>query len=75
MLKLTGLARYDGLKNNDKKFILITPTWRRNIVAQGSAFKKKPYNEQFKHTEYFRLYNELIHDEKLVEAYLGNKKS
>ncbi len=68
MLKLNGLARYDGLKNNDKKFILITPTWRRNIVAQGSAFKKKPYNELFKTTEYFRLYNELIHDKKLIET-------
>ncbi len=68
MLKLNGLARYDGLKNNDKKVILITPTWRRNIVSQGIACKKKPYNELFKTTEYFRLYNELIHDEKLIET-------
>ncbi len=68
MLKLNGLARYDGLKNNDKKSILITPTWRRNIVSQGIAYKKKPYNELFKTTEYFRLYNELIHDEKLIET-------
>lgn len=67
MLKLNGLARYDGLKNNDKKVILITPTWRRNVVSQGIAYKKKPYNELFKTTEYFRLYNELIHDEKLIE--------
>lgn len=68
MLKLNGLARYDGLKNNDKKVILITPTWRRNIVSQGIAYQKKPYNELFKTTEYFRLYNELIHDEKLIET-------
>ncbi len=68
MLKLNGLARYDGLKNNDKKVILITPTWRRNVVSQGIAYKKKPYNELFKHTEYFRLYDELIHDEKLIET-------
>ncbi len=68
MLKLNGLARYDGLKNNDKKEILITPTWRRNVVSQGIAYKKKPYNELFKHTEYFRLYNNLINDEKLIEC-------
>lgn len=68
MLKLNGLARYDGLRNNDKKVILITPTWRRNVVSQGIAYKKKPYNELFKHTEYFRLYDELIHDEKLIET-------
>ncbi|MBE6738524.1 MAG: hypothetical protein E7566_07750 [Ruminococcaceae bacterium] len=68
MLKLNGLARYDGLKNNDKKEILITPTWRRNVVSKGIAYKKKPYNELFKTTEYFRLYNELIHDEKLIDT-------
>ncbi|MBQ8573021.1 MAG: CDP-glycerol glycerophosphotransferase family protein [Ruminococcus sp.] len=68
MLKLNGLARYDGLKNNDKKFILITPTWRRNIVTLGIAYKVKPYNEHFKYTEYFRLYNTLINDKKLIEC-------
>ncbi|MGN0453044.1 MAG: CDP-glycerol glycerophosphotransferase family protein, partial [Ruminococcus sp.] len=68
MLKINGLARYDGLKNNDKKVILITPTWRRNVVSQGIAYKKKPYNEHFKHTEYFRLYNTLINDKKLIDC-------
>ena len=68
MLKINGLARYDGLKSNDKKFILITPTWRRNVVTIGIAYKKKPYNEHFKHTEYFRLYNTLINDERLIEC-------
>lgn len=68
MLKINGLARYDGLKNNDKKFILITPTWRRNVVTLGIAYKKKPYNEHFKHTEYFRLYNTLINDKRLIEC-------
>lgn len=68
-LKLVGLARYDGLKNNDKKQILITPTWRkecaRGDTQMGSARK---YNELFKTTEYFRLYNELINDKDLISA-------
>ncbi len=68
MLKINGLARYDGLKNNDKKLILITPTWRRNVVSQGIAYKKKPYNELFKTTEYYRLYNNLITDKKLISC-------
>lgn len=68
MLKLNGLARYDGLKSDDKKFILITPTWRRNVVTLGIAYKKKPYNEHFKYTEYFRLYNTLINDKRLIEC-------
>ncbi len=67
-LKLTGLARYDGLKNNDQKQILITPTWRRNVVNQGIAFIKKTHNDTFKSSEYFRLYNNLINDEALIES-------
>lgn len=66
-LKLTGLARYDGLKSNDQKQILITPTWRRNVVNQGIAFIKKTHNDTFKGSEYFRLYNNLINDEALIE--------
>ncbi len=68
MLKINGLARYDGLKSKDKKFILITPTWRRNVVTLGIAYKKKPYNEHFKYTEYFRLYNTLINDQRLIDC-------
>lgn len=67
-LKLTGLARYDGLKNNDKKQILITPTWRRNVVNQSIAFVKKSHNDSFKNSEYFRLYNNLINDERLISC-------
>ena len=68
-LKLTGCPRYDGLKNNDKKQILITPTWRRNIVITGNDFgTSKDYNEEFKHTKYFEIYNSLINDERLIEA-------
>lgn len=66
-LKLVGLARYDGLINNDKKIILITPTWRRNIVETKIAFKKKSHSDIFKNTEYYRLYNSLINDKNLIE--------
>ena len=65
-IAMTGLARYDGLKNNDKKQILITPTWRRDIVKSGIAFVKKGYNEHFKESEYFRLYNSLINNKELI---------
>lgn len=66
MLKLTGVARYDGLKSNDQKQILITPTWRRNIANANVAHVKKGHNEFFKNSEYFRIYNSLINDEKLI---------
>lgn len=67
-IKLTGLARYDGLKNNDKKIILITPTWRRNIVNSSIAHEKKTHNDNFKSSEYFRLYNSLINNSKLIDT-------
>lgn len=69
MLKLTGHARYDGLISNDKKIILITPTWRRGITS-GSAKKGATYehSDSFRHSEYYKIYNGLISDEKLIRT-------
>ncbi|MBP3749796.1 MAG: CDP-glycerol glycerophosphotransferase family protein [Ruminobacter sp.] len=68
-LCLTGAPRYDGLHNRDKKFVLITPTWRRNVTA-GTNQKghMHSYSENFKHTEYFRIYNSLINDSELINC-------
>ena len=68
-LKLTGIPRYDGLVNNDKHQILITPTWR-NYIAMPAVAKNaaKPYFPFFKETDYFKIYNELLSDEKLIET-------
>ena len=68
-LKLTGHARYDGLKNNDKKIILITPTWRRGVTT-GSAKKGSTYSHSssFVHSEYYKIYNGLINDDRLIET-------
>lgn len=68
VLKLTGLARYDGLKNNDQRQILITPTWRRNIANASVAHIKKGHNEYFKNSEYYKIYNGLINDERLIDC-------
>ena len=65
-LKLTGLARYDGLKSKPEKIILITPTWRRNIVNSNVAHMKKKHNNFFKNSTYYKIYNTLINDEKLI---------
>ncbi len=65
-LELTGMARYDGLKSRAKKQILITPTWRRNVANSNIAHFKKAHNEYFRHSEYFRLYNTLINDSRLI---------
>ncbi len=69
LLKLTGIPRYDGLINDDKRQILITPTWR-NYIAMPPVAKNqaKPYFHGFKETDYFKIYNELLSDEKLIET-------
>lgn len=68
-LQLTGHARYDGLVSNDQKIILITPTWRRGITT-GKANKGSTYahSDSFKNSEYFKLYNGLINDERVIES-------
>lgn len=67
-LKLTGIGRYDGLKNNDKKQILLSPTWRmyNALPVTTSEGEQRGYNPEFKHTTYFHVYNNLINDEKLI---------
>lgn len=66
-LILTGAPRYDGLISKDQRYVLISPTWRRNVTA-GTNKKgaNHAYSPNFKHSEYFRIYNSLINDEKLI---------
>ncbi len=67
-MSLTGLARYDGLKSKEEKIILITPTWRRNVVNSSVAYIKKKHNDNFKNSDYFSIYNSLINNNKLIEC-------
>ena len=66
---MTGAPRYDGLLSRDKKQILITPTWRRNVTAgTNSKGNRNEYSVNFKHTEYFKIYNNLINDERVIKV-------
>ena len=68
MLKMTGLARYDGLVNRDQRTILITPSWRRNVTLASVGSVRRPHNDSFKQTSYFKVYNSLINDERLIDC-------
>lgn len=70
ILKLTGIGRYDGLISNDKKQILITPTWRmyNALPVTTSEGEQRGYNPEFKHTTYFHIYNALINNTELIET-------
>lgn len=69
-VKLTGLARYDRLVTlkKEKKYILIMPTWRRDIV--GTFSKKigtRRINKNFTQSLYFEKYNELLNSKILLD--------
>lgn len=64
ILKMTGIGRYDGLINNDKKQILLSPTWRmyNAMPVTTSEGEQRAYNPEFKHTTYYKIYNDLINN-------------
>lgn len=68
-IKLTGLPRYDNLKNNNKKMIAIMPTWRK-YLADDFINKKgaRGYNDTFKESNYYKHYNQLINDPEILEC-------
>lgn len=70
ILKMTGIGRYDGLISNDQKQILITPTWRmyNAMPVTTSEGEQRSYNPDFKYTVYYRIYNDLINNQKLIET-------
>ncbi len=71
-IKLTGMARYDKLLDQDrplKKQIILMPTWRKNLSVRVSAMTTtRKYNDHFKETDYFKFYNALINDKKLLQT-------
>lgn len=66
---LTGMSRWDVLKSKPKKIIIFLPTWRSNL-AGTLIYKKRDreYNKEFKNTDYFKFYNSLINDKKILET-------
>ncbi len=68
VLRLTGIPRYDGLVSDDKKQILITPTWRAYISMPPIMGQSRPYYPEFKNTNYYKIYYKLLTDNKLIET-------
>ena len=71
---LTGMARYDELyrknkRNTPVKKIVIIPTWRKEIKeSYDEKSSKSIYYDKFRETDYFKFYNSLINDERLLKA-------
>lgn len=68
-IKLLGLPRHDHLYSERQKKIIFLPTWRKSIVGRLGARKGlNDYSNEFKETEYFRFYNNLINDPEILQA-------
>ena len=71
VVKLTGLARYDNLINDGKKYhsILIAPTWRAYLAPQiKPGEQERLYNPSFVHSSYYKFYNRLFNDEEFIDT-------
>ena len=65
-VKLTGFARYDLLEDKREKIVAVMPTWRKSIKKSYDINTESVYYDKFNETEYFRFYNSLINDERLL---------
>ena len=70
VVKMTGLARYDCLTNNSKKYISIMPTWRASLTRSADyvVTGKEAYDDSFIDSNFFKFYNDLINDERLIKC-------
>lgn len=69
---LTGLPRYDRLYHDEKKNILIMPTWRKwlmkNFNAAASDKEAVHAIDNIEKTEFFEFYSSLLNNERLLDA-------
>ena len=70
---LTGLARHDMLTlqaaHKNQKILLIAPTWRLNLVGQYDNEQDRfLYSSTLKKSEFYRFFNSIINDERLLKC-------
>lgn len=68
----TGLARYDAIypaiDAPPQKTILIAPTWRKSLAQSFDKNGMVQYSETFAESDFFRFYNDLMNDRRLLEV-------
>lgn len=69
---LTGLPRYDRLYHDEKKYILVMPTWRKWLMKDFNAAESDKdavqVRDDFAGTDFYKFYNGLLNDSALLEA-------
>ena len=65
----TGFCRYDLLFDNPQKIITVMPTWRRYLMDKWDDKKDTwTFMPDFEKSDYYRFYNSLLNDERLIAA-------
>lgn len=70
-VKLLGFPRFDKLTSNPQKKIVFMPTWRKKITESmriKDNSSEREYSPNFKNTEYFKFFNRLINDERIIQT-------
>lgn len=68
VVKLTGFPRFDYLEKKNSNKILIMPTWRKSLAGINDSLYGRSYNEYFRNTDYFRAWNAIINNKKIINA-------
>ncbi|MBP1326088.1 hypothetical protein JOF28_001320 [Leucobacter exalbidus] len=64
----TGFARYDGLKSAPRRRLLLAPTWRTYLSVSQHADNGSKRNKDFLESNYYRVYNGVINNPRLINA-------
>lgn len=65
---ITGFARYDGLESRSSRQLLIAPTWRIYLNRPQRDDQLQTRSNGFADSEYFRVFNSLINNRRLIDA-------
>lgn len=68
-LKYLGFPRFDNLHNIsiNKRQILIMPSWREWLTTKTDAYYEFKYDGVFEHSNYYKYWNALLNNNKLIE--------
>lgn len=65
---LSGQPRYDLLENEPNRRLILSPTYRGNLLRFGADKKgQRRYDSQFKKSEYRNFYNNLMNDPRITK--------
>lgn len=68
-IKLTGAPRLDEIQDTPKRIIAFLPTWRKNLTGEKTADGRDYiYNPEFVKSDYWKYYNNLINDERILNV-------